>query len=90
MPVKAGAGLYREDHITQRVVTVTEARSGLELRDELTHVPSVIAKATGLPDEPSAPEPIGTLCRLATAMSELPTVSPATDHPSAPEDPPEY
>ena len=59
MPVKAGAGLYREDHITQRVVTVTATRRGLELRDELAHVPSIIANATALPDEPSAPELIG-------------------------------
>lgn len=54
----------------QRVITVTATRHGVELRDELAHLPSVIAKATGLPDEFSARELIGALRRLATAISE--------------------
>lgn len=68
----------RRDSVDQRVVTVAASARAEKLREELAHLPAVIATATGLPDEASARELIGTLRRLATAMSEVPSADPAT------------
>lgn len=53
----------------QRVVTITPTVRAAELREELAHVPALIAEATGLPDATSARQLIGTLHRLSAGMS---------------------
>lgn len=55
-------------HDDNRIVTISPSAKAADLRGELSHIPSAIAHATGLPDVAAARELIGTLQRLTVAM----------------------
>lgn len=52
----------------QRIVTIAATARAAALREELGHIPGVIARCTGLPDLAAARELISTLQQLTTTM----------------------
>ena len=72
------AGLVRRERrlADERVVTVTVADRGRELRSELAHIPGAIAAGTGLPDGEAAAALIQTLHHLTETMHAVSAPAP--------------
>lgn len=78
------AGLVSKERRSrdERVVTITTTERARELRTELAHIPQLIARGTGLPDQQAAAALISTLQHLTTTMQAVTAVAPVAAQPT--------